>query len=145
MDALKYLDFVKCHNEGTRRMRDTMTESKLPLPEFEQKGAEGGAFAVRVTLRNNVKFRKALVDATVHAMIGESLLRSLDQRERMVLNFVAENGQINVSQCQRQLEMPRWHTAKRLLVSMVRKRLLRYHKLSSVDRGPAFFTLAARK
>jgi len=145
MDALKYLDFVKCHNEGTRRMRDTMAEFKLPKPEFEQKGADGGAFAVRVTLRNNVKFRKALVDSAVHAVVAESLLRSLDQRERMVLNFVATNGQINVSQCQRQLEMSRWHTAKRLLMAMVRKGLLRYHKTSSKERSQSFFTLAHGK
>jgi len=37
MEALKYLDFVKCHNEGTRRMRDTMAEFKLPKPELSRK------------------------------------------------------------------------------------------------------------
>jgi ATP-dependent DNA helicase RecG len=145
MEALKYLDFVKCHNEGTRRMRDTMTESKLPLPEFEQKGTDGGAFAVRVTLRNNVNYRKALVDSKVHDTIDESRLRDVDERERMVLNFIADNGQINVSQCQRQLGMSRWHTAKRLLIAMTRKRLLKYHKQSDVDRSRSFFTLARRK
>ena len=145
MDALKYLDFVKCHNEGTRRMRDTMTESKLPLPEFEQKGTDGGAFAVRVTLRNNVKFRKALVDSTVHGALDESQLRNLDERERMVLNFIAENGQINVSQCQRQLAISRWHTAKRLLIGMTRKGLLKYQKQSDVDRSRSFFTLARHR
>jgi ATP-dependent DNA helicase RecG len=145
MDALKYLDFVKCHNEGTRRMRETMAESKLPLPEFEQKGTAGGAFGVRVTLRNNVKFRKALVDSTVHASIDESKLRNLDDRERMVLNFIAENGRINVSQCQRQLTMSRWHTAKTLLTAMTRKGLLKHRKPSGVDRSRSFFTLARRK
>ena len=52
MEALRYLDFVKCHNEGTRRMRDTMAESRLPLPEFEQKQSSAGYYTVRVTLRN---------------------------------------------------------------------------------------------
>jgi hypothetical protein len=62
-----------------------------------------------------------------------------------VLNFIADNGQINVSQCQRQLGMSRWHTAKRLLIAMTRKRLLKYHKQSDVDRSRSFFTLARRK
>jgi ATP-dependent DNA helicase RecG len=141
MDALKYLDFVKCHNEGTRRMRDTMAEYRLPKPEFEQKSADGGTYAVRVTLRNDSKFRKALPDARLSGLLGESILKSLDERERIVLNFVVENRHINVSQCQRQLEMARWHTAKRLLIGMVRKGLLKYHKVSPVDRSRSFFTL----
>ncbi len=141
MDALKYLDFVKCHNEGTRRMRDIMAEYKLPTPEFEQKGADGGTFAVRVTLRNNVKFRKVLPDARLRGLLAESRLKSLNQRERMVLNFVVENTHINVSQCQRQLEMARWHTAKRFLMGMVLKGLLKYHKASPVDRSRSFFSL----
>jgi ATP-dependent DNA helicase RecG len=141
MDALKYLDFVKCHNEGTRRMRDTMAEYKLPKPEFEQKHSDAGSYSVRVTLRNNIKFRKVLLDSALSRVLTETLLRSLDQRERMVLNFVAENGHINVSQCQRQLELARWHTAKRFLMTMVRKGLLKYHKTSEVERSRSFFTL----
>jgi hypothetical protein len=125
-------------------MRETMKESKLPLPEFEQKGVEGGAFAVRVTLRNNVKFRKALVDSAVHAAIGESLLRNLNDRERLIINFVAANGQINVSQCQRQLELSRWQAAKMLLMSMVQKNLLKYYKESTVERSRSYFTLPGK-
>ena len=143
MDALKYLDFVKCHNEGTRRMRDTMTESKLPTPEFEQKSASGGAHSVKVTLRNNIKFRKALVDASLSHVLTEPLLKSLNQRERMVLNFIAENGSINVSQCQRQLEIARWHTSKRFLIGMVKKGLLSYAKSSEKDRSRSSFSLPA--
>lgn len=141
MEALKYLDFVKCHNEGTRRMRATMAEYKLPQPQFEQKGADGGSHAVRVTLRNNVKFRKALVDSRIGQVLGESLLRSLDQRERMVLNFIAENGTINVSECQRQLQLSRWHTAKRFLLKMVSRQILRYVKTSQADRSRTYFVI----
>jgi len=141
MDALKYLDFVKCHNEGTRRMRDSMAESRLPMPEFEQKTASGGSYSVRVTLKNNIKLRKAAVDASLGTVLAESLLRSLTQRERMVLNFVAENGSINVSQCQRQLELARWHTAATALRKMVGRGLLRYEKLSAKERGKSHFVL----
>ena len=141
MDTLKYLRLVKCHNEGTRRIRDTMAESKLPTPLFEQRESEGGPHSVRVTLKNNMKFRKVLLDSALSQVLSEELLRSLNQRERMVLNFVAENTEINVSQCQRQLEMPRWHTAKRFLMGMVKKELLKYHKTSEVERSRTFFTL----
>jgi hypothetical protein len=47
--ALFFLDFIKCANEGTRRMRDSMIASNLPKPEFEQKDINFGL--VRVTLR----------------------------------------------------------------------------------------------
>src|SRR5271157_4220975 len=37
MGAMLHLDFVKAANEGTRRMRETMKEMNLPLPEFASK------------------------------------------------------------------------------------------------------------
>ena len=37
MNALYYLDYVKCAHEGTRRMRDFMKDANLPEPEFTQK------------------------------------------------------------------------------------------------------------
>jgi ATP-dependent DNA helicase RecG len=36
MNALFYLDYVKCAHEGTRRMRDMMIGANLPAPEFTQ-------------------------------------------------------------------------------------------------------------
>jgi len=111
------------------------------MPEFEQKTASGGSYSVRVTLKNNIKLRKAAVDASLGTVLAESLLRSLTQRERMVLNFVAENGSINLSQCQRQLELARWHTAATTLRKMVGRGLLRYEKLSAKERGKSHFVL----
>ncbi|MBN2130924.1 MAG: hypothetical protein JW741_15590 [Sedimentisphaerales bacterium] len=121
-------------------MRDTMAEHKLPKPEFEQKTADGGTYAVRVTLRNSVKTRKVFVDAVLRDILAEPLLKTLDQREKTVLSFVIENKQINVAQCQRQLEIARWHTAQRFLMKMTRKGLLRYHAPAK-ERGRSYFTL----
>jgi len=45
MNAMYFLDFVKCANEGTRRIRDTVATMNLPVPEFEQKPS--GHAAVR--------------------------------------------------------------------------------------------------
>lgn len=61
MNALFYLDYVKCAHEGTRRMRDHMKGASLPEPEFAQK--EIGTYQVHVTLRNNIEARKHFVDA----------------------------------------------------------------------------------
>jgi ATP-dependent DNA helicase RecG len=36
MSGLKVLKLVKCINEGARRMRDALVESKLPEPEFKE-------------------------------------------------------------------------------------------------------------
>ncbi len=35
MDAMFYLDLVKEHGEGTKRMRDSMSDMNLPVPEFQ--------------------------------------------------------------------------------------------------------------
>src|SRR4051812_24391303 len=58
------------------------------------------------------------LDSSLNRVVSESLFASLNEYERMVLNFLAVNGDINVSQCQRQLGLARWHTAKRLLMGM---------------------------
>ncbi|MBZ5622732.1 MAG: hypothetical protein LAQ69_28960 [Acidobacteriia bacterium] len=142
MDAMFYLDLVKEHGEGTRRMRDTMSGMNLPPPEFKQTETGAGAATVRVTLRNNVKQRRFWIDTDVTKVLGESLLKTLSADERSILNFIVVNGRINVSQCQRQVRsIARWHSAKQLLMKMVGKGLLEYHKDSPIERSPAFFTL----
>ena len=142
MDAMFYLGFVKEHGEGARRMRDTMTEMMLPQPEFRQTETGTGAATVRVTLRNNVKQRRFWIDTDVAKILGEALAKALSEEERLVLNFVVVNSRINVSQCQRQVKsIARWHAAKRLLMKMVAKGLLDYHKDSPADRSPTYFTL----
>lgn len=107
MDAMFYLDLVKEHGEGTRRMRDTMSSMNLPHPEFRQMETGTGTAAVRVTLRNNVKQRRFWIDSDVTKVLGESLLQALSPDERSILNFVVVNGRINVSQCQRQIRSNR--------------------------------------
>ena len=68
MDALYFLEFVKCENEGAKRIRRAMVDMELPEPEFEQK--QVGAAVVRVTLRNNQAARQTWVDADVSTIIG---------------------------------------------------------------------------
>ena len=139
MDAMYYLDFVKCAREGARRMRDTMAEMRLPAPEFSEKTVSYSL--VRVTLRNDLKQRKIWIDSDASAVIGEAISRTLDEHERRAINFVAENQSINVSQCQR-LTARSWPAAKRLLMGLVEKGILDRRVRSDLDRDPqAHFVL----
>jgi ATP-dependent DNA helicase RecG len=110
--AMFYLDLVKCANEGTRRIRDSMAAMNLPLPKFEQKEISAGL--VRVTLQNDVKHRKVWIDKDASAIVGEAISNSLSDHERRIINFIAEHGNISVSQAQR-LTGKSWPAASKLL------------------------------
>jgi ATP-dependent DNA helicase RecG len=140
MAAMRYLAFVKAMNEGTRRMRDTMTAALLPLPEFEEKSGDS-SHKVRVTLRNSVKQRKVWVVADVNALIGEQLSKGLNEVEKLAVNFAAEHGQINVSQLQR-LTGKSWPSASKCLKTLGEKGVFEFHHRDFMDRDPqAFYTL----
>lgn len=121
MEALRYMELVKCAHEGTRRMRDTMNAMNLPSPEFKQD--QVGHFLVRVTLRNNVHQRKAWVDTDVTDLVGSLVAQTFNEKEKRVLNFVAEHRVISVSDAQRLTGM-NWHSSKKLLMRLVETRIL---------------------
>jgi len=112
MDALYYLDFVRCANEGTKRMRDAMQAAALPAPVFEQK--QVGFSQVRVTLKNDIEHRREYVDRDAVDVVGEAIAKTLDEIDRRILNYVAEFGKINVTQARNQ-GLRDWHTAKKRL------------------------------
>lgn len=144
MEALLYLDFVKCAHEGTRRMRDTMSEVPLPPPEFRQVESATTPL-VRVVLRNNVRQRRVWVDSDVTAIVGEVVMRDLTEDEKRAINFAAEYGQISVSDAQR-LTQRSWPSAKRLLVNLVTKKILEHQARTGLDRDPqARFVIRAQR
>jgi hypothetical protein len=120
MSAMFFLDFVKAANEGTRRMRDSMSRLKLPHPEFKESDVGFNTF-VRVTLRNNVKQRRVWVVADVSNVVGEEIARQLSEHERMIVNRLADHARINVSEVQR-LTGRDWHSAKVMLQKNGHKR-----------------------
>ena len=135
MEALFYLEFVKCAHEGTRRMRDTMEEMNLPAPEFRQIDSAQTPL-VKVVLRNNVRQRRVWVDSNISAaLIGEAVMKQLSQDEIRAINFVAEYGQIGVSDLQR-LTGRSWPSAKKLLTGLVRKKILAHQVRNELDRDP---------
>jgi predicted transcriptional regulator len=77
-----------------------------------------------VTLRNNVHQRKAWVDKDVTELVGTVLAASLGDRDKRILNFVAEHEEISVSEAAR-LANCTWHTAKRALVRLMNMGVLR--------------------
>jgi ATP-dependent DNA helicase RecG len=136
MDAMYYLKFVKCAHEGTRRIRDTMLDMNLPLPEFAQKEKQEASYTqVRVTLRNNIKHRKVWIDKDASAAVGEAVFAKLSQDEKRVINFVVEYGNISVSQTQR-LTARTWQSAKKLLVGLKEQNILDDKRNRSLDRDP---------
>ena len=137
MQAMFYLDFVKCHNEGTRRMRDAMQEMTLPHPVFEQKEIVPGNISVRVTLRNNRKQRKAWIDSDVTQFVSAEVATTLSQDEKRIINRVGESGSINVSEAHRLLpHIKTWHSVKNLLMRMVQKKILVHQHRADIERDP---------
>ena len=134
MNALFYLDYVKCAHEGTRRMRDFMREANLPEPEFTQK--EIGFHQVHVTLRNNVEARKEFVEAGALKILGESVYEDSSSEEKMVINFLAENGKINVSDANRILGRD-WQTAKVVLETLAARKIVLRRSKTGKDRDPS--------
>ncbi len=129
MNALFYLDFVKCANEGTRRIRDSMEQMKLPSPTFEQK--EIGASLVRVTLQNDIRHRKIWIDKDASAIVGAVISSRLNEHQRRVINFIAEHGEISVSQAQRLTSKKTWDSASKML------KQLKLLGILDVKRNPA--------
>jgi ATP-dependent DNA helicase RecG len=142
MSALLYLDFVKCANEGTRRMRQTMTDMSLPPPEFTQEQVESAL--VRVTLRNNIAARKVYLEANTAAIIGEVLFKTLTPRERLALNFLAEHGRITVSDAQRLTGLS-WAPARKVLMGLATKGIVTHIRRDHLERDPdAHFVMAGK-
>ncbi len=142
MDAMFYLEFVKCAHEGTRRIRDTMAEMQLPEPEFRL--SEISHSIVRVTLRNNIKQRRAWIDRDVSQIISETIAAALTENETQVVNWVAEHEKIGISDASRILRLS-WATAQKLLLGLARKRILQYVRFKpfkqNVRDPQAFFRL----
>jgi ATP-dependent DNA helicase RecG len=124
MDAMQFMELVKCENEGVKRIRDSMLAMDLPAPEFQQKQV-GGAI-VRVTLRNNQHMRERWVDGDVSLVLGAEVAASLNDGEKRIVNYIVEHGQINTTQTQG-LFVPRlrWHQADKRLKGMATRGVIR--------------------
>jgi ATP-dependent DNA helicase RecG len=144
MDAIFYLEYVKCAHEGTRRIRDTMTTMGLPKPEFNQKRSTVGNALVRVILRNQIKQRRAWIDRDVSKVVAEAIASGFSEAEIRAVNWAAEHGEITVSDANKLLGIS-WQGAKRLLFDLTKRKVfqyIRFRKYEKNTRDPqAFFRL----
>src|SRR5207248_5611376 len=97
MESLFFLDRVKCANEGTKRMRQTMQALDLPDPAFLQQRETNPK--ITVVLKNDVEHRKVWLDSDVSRLVGEAVFQTLSPDEKLIVNYVSqpEHGGINVS------------------------------------------------
>lgn len=133
MDAMFFMKYVKCANEGCKRIRSEMLEQELPEPEFRQDTV--GNAIVRVTLRNNIKQRKVWIDADIAPMIGAQVASGLSEDEKRCINFIAEHDKISVSDAQR-LTGKTWPAARKMLDRLVNIQLLEHKHRDDIDRDP---------
>jgi ATP-dependent DNA helicase RecG len=141
MNALFYLDYVKCAHEGTRRMRDMMIGAIFRHLSLHRVTC---TYQVHVTLRNNIEARKEFVEAGALKVIGESVYEQLSQQEKQVINFIAESGRINVSDANRLLQKD-WQTSKRTLDDLVARGILMRRSRTNKPRDPSAHYVLRRR
>lgn len=124
MDALRYLGYVRMSREGTKRIRDSMEEYRLPAPTFRQEALHG--VVVRVTLRNDQGARKRASDRDVVLHFGVDVWKELTEDEIKIVGYAYRNGQIQVSEAQR-LTGRTWKSSKNDLGKLVARSVLVFH------------------
>jgi predicted transcriptional regulator len=88
---------------------------------------------------------KYIIDKAAIEVVGEAIFSTLTPEERRVINWLAENETINVSQVQR-LTQRSWPSAKNLLLDLKRKGILVHKRKKGKDRDPeAHFVLSSVK
>jgi len=119
--AMWHFGDVRCNNEGAKRIRDSMAEFRLPMPEFDER--EKSHFLVRLTLKNDIEHRKLWSDADSARVLGQAVFEQLADEERSVVNFVIEFDKINVSDTQRLTKFS-WPRCRQLLGGLEEKKIL---------------------
>jgi ATP-dependent DNA helicase RecG len=121
MWALYYFDFVQCAFECTRRMRDMMRAANLPDPVFVQRTT--GSYQVSVTLQNDAEHRKLYVRSEAASDINPELFASLSESERMIVNYLADQGKVNVTDAGLVIGMD-WRDTKVVLDRLEKKKVV---------------------
>lgn len=119
MFVLREYGEVRCISEGTKRIIREIENARLPQTVWEDTRK-----TVRATLFNDVANRTNTLDSEAYKMLGEALSFSLDPEERKIVNYLAENKRINVSQALRILSTTDWHTAKGRLDRLTKRGIL---------------------
>lgn len=119
MFVLREYGEVRCISEGTKRIRRELQNAKLPQTQYIDNSR-----SVSATLQNDVVNRTNTLDSEAYKILGEAISFSLDSEERKIVNYLAENKRINVSQALRILSTTDWHTAKGRLDRLTRRNII---------------------
>lgn len=138
MFVLREYGEVRCISEGTARIFREMDDAHLPKPTFR-----GTDTSVSVVFRNEVANRTNSLDTEAYRVLGEAISFSLDGDEKKIVNYVIENGSINVSDALRIISSTYWHTAKAKLKRLVDRNVLDFHSTKVRDPN-AHYTLRGR-
>lgn len=118
MDALRVLGYVRMAREGTRRMREMMSQYKLPEPMFRQESMHG--VVVKVILKNDLSTRKRTSERDIAQHFGVDVWASLSERELEVAAYLYNNKELKVAEVER-LTATQWRTAKKIMDQLVVK------------------------
>lgn len=119
MFVLREYGEVRCISEGTKRIRRELQNAKLPQTQYLETFR-----SISATLYNDVANRTNTLDSEAYKILGEVISFSLDTEERKIVNYLAENKRINVSQALRILSTTDWHTAKNRLDRLTKRNIL---------------------
>lgn len=119
MFVLREFGEVRCISEGTKRIRRELQNAKLPQTQYLETSR-----SISATLQNDVANRTNTLDSEAYKILGEVISFSLDAEERKIVNYLAENKRINVSQALRILSTTDWHTAKGRLDRLTKRNIL---------------------
>ncbi|CCJ06655.1 hypothetical protein [Methylocystis sp. SC2] len=117
-------------------------KSGLPAPIFAQK--EIGSALVQVTLKNDIDHRKVFVDTDAFNVLGEGLAKSLGDYERRIVNFIAENRTINVTQASNLIGR-RWQACKKILTGLVDRGILDHIHSKEIERDASQYYALKKK
>lgn len=137
MDALRYLGYVRMAREGVRRIRESMSQYRLPEPTFTQQDLHG--VVVRVVLRNSNRERAS--DKAVAEHFGVDVWKNLTENEIKIAAFAFRNGEIHVLDAET-LTGQTWHTSKKTLERLVKKKVLLFKPGEYIRDSRAVYVLA---
>ncbi len=141
MDALRFLGYVHMSREGTKRIRESMTEYGLPEPTFCQEALHG--VVVKVTLRNDHLSRKRSTDKDVAHHFGVETWKMLEEHEIKIAAYAYRNGNIQVSEASR-ITGRTWATSKKDLNRLTKKGILVFEPGKFVRDPKAIYKIKAK-
>ncbi|BBH25457.1 ATP-dependent DNA helicase RecG [Intestinibaculum porci] len=126
--VLNEFGFVRELNEGVKRIYEEMDHYFLNKPIY----SEPNNNAVLLVLENNSKDRKMKTTKEITHLLTPELLRSLDESEMKIIQYVTVHGRINIKKTKKILGKGDTYSRRRLK-NLQDKKILRWHGTNKTD------------